>query len=88
MAVYKQILNLAPTHYESYAKLAELYERMGLVGEALNSLQVAADALNRLGLYTAGTPRPVCCSPAQAQPGPAPTAVPWHSKPPPPAPIW
>ena len=49
VAVYKQILNLAPTHNESYAKLAELYERMGLVGEALNSLQVAADALNKKG---------------------------------------
>ena len=46
VAVYKQILNLAPTHNESYAKLAELYERMGLVGEALNSLRVAADAIN------------------------------------------
>ncbi|MFP8875464.1 MAG: tetratricopeptide repeat protein, partial [Myxococcota bacterium] len=49
VAVYKQILNLAPTHNESYAKLAELYERMGLVGEALKSLQVAADALNKKG---------------------------------------
>lgn len=49
VAVYKQILNLAPTHNDSYAKLAELYERMGLVGEALNSLRVAADALNKKG---------------------------------------
>lgn len=49
VAVYKQILNLAPHSTTAYTNLAELYERMGLVGEALNSLQLAADALKQRG---------------------------------------
>ncbi len=49
VAVYKQILNLDPDRYASYEPLAELYERMGLVAEAINALQTAADGFHRQG---------------------------------------
>jgi tetratricopeptide (TPR) repeat protein len=49
VAVYKQILNLAPDRFEAYAPLAELYERMGLNAEALSALQTAADGFHRQG---------------------------------------
>jgi tetratricopeptide (TPR) repeat protein len=49
VAVFKQILNLAPDRYEAYAPLAELYERMGLTAEALAALQTAADGYHRQG---------------------------------------
>jgi tetratricopeptide (TPR) repeat protein len=49
VAVFKQILNLAPDRYEAYAPLAELYERMGLTAEALVALQTAADGYHRQG---------------------------------------
>lgn len=49
VAVYKQILSLAPNSDEAHTRLAELYERMGLIAEALNSLKVAADALKQRG---------------------------------------
>jgi len=49
VAVFKQIQNLAPERYSSYVPLAELYQRMGLTAEAIQSLQVAADGYHRKG---------------------------------------
>ena len=49
VAVFKQILNLAPDRFDAYAPLAELYERMGLGAEAISALQTAADGYHRLG---------------------------------------
>jgi tetratricopeptide (TPR) repeat protein len=49
VAVFKQILNLDPNRFESYQPLAELYERMGLTAEAINSLQTAADGFHKQG---------------------------------------
>jgi tetratricopeptide (TPR) repeat protein len=49
VAVYKQILNLDPDRLDSYEPLAELYERMGLTGEAIAALQTAADGHHRAG---------------------------------------
>jgi pilus assembly protein FimV len=49
VAVFKQILNLAPDRFEAYEPLAELYERMGLTAEALAALQTAADGYYREG---------------------------------------
>lgn len=49
VAVYKQILNLDAEHFSAYQPLAELYERMGLTGDAINTLQTAADGLHRKG---------------------------------------
>ena len=49
VAVYKQIVTLDAEHYAAYEPLAEIYERMGLAGEALGALQTAADALNHKG---------------------------------------
>jgi tetratricopeptide (TPR) repeat protein len=49
VAVYKQIQNLDPTRYDSYESLAELYQRMGLTAEAINTLQTAADGHHREG---------------------------------------
>jgi tetratricopeptide (TPR) repeat protein len=49
VAVYKQILNLDAERLDSYEPLAELYERMGLTGEAIAALQTAADGHHRAG---------------------------------------
>ncbi len=49
VAVFKQIQNLDPERWASYAPLAELYQRMGLNSEAIQSLQTAADGLNTEG---------------------------------------
>jgi len=49
VAVYKQILSLAPTSHEAHTKLAELYERMGLIAEAIHALKVAAEGFNQRG---------------------------------------
>lgn len=49
VAVYKQILNLAPDRLDAYVPLAELYERMGLTAEAIQSLQTAADGHHKAG---------------------------------------
>jgi tetratricopeptide (TPR) repeat protein len=51
VAVYKQIQNLDPERYETYAPLAELYQRMGLTTEAINALQTAADGYHRAGKH-------------------------------------
>ena len=49
VAVYKQIQNLDPTRYGCYESLAEVYQRMGLMAEAINTLQLAADGHHREG---------------------------------------
>ena len=49
VAVFKQIQNLDPERYEAYVPLAELYERMGLTSEAIQSLQTAADGFHKGG---------------------------------------
>jgi len=49
VAVYKQIQNLDPDHWASYEPLGELYQRMGLTAEAINTLQTAADGHHRAG---------------------------------------
>jgi tetratricopeptide (TPR) repeat protein len=49
VAVYKQILTLAPDHHAAYEPLAELYERMGLTAEAISALQTAADGYHKQG---------------------------------------
>jgi tetratricopeptide (TPR) repeat protein len=49
VAVYKQILTLAPDHHAAYEPLAELYERMGLTAEAIAALQTAADGYHKQG---------------------------------------
>ncbi|MEE8166469.1 MAG: tetratricopeptide repeat protein, partial [Myxococcota bacterium] len=49
VAVFKQILNLDPKHYDAYISLAELYQRMGLDSDAIASLQRAADGYHKEG---------------------------------------
>jgi len=49
VAVYKQIVNLDPKCYSAYVSLADLYQRMGLEAEAINSLQAAADGYHKEG---------------------------------------
>lgn len=49
VAVYKQILNLAPKRYAAHVSVADLYKRMGLEAEAVNALQAAADGYHREG---------------------------------------
>jgi tetratricopeptide (TPR) repeat protein len=49
VAVFKQIQNLDPEHYEAYVPLSALYERMGLSSEAIQALQTAADGLHKAG---------------------------------------
>ena len=49
VAVYKQILNLDAERFDAYEPLAELYERMGLTGEAIAALQTAADGHHKAG---------------------------------------
>jgi tetratricopeptide (TPR) repeat protein len=49
VAVFKQILNLDPDNLDSYEPLAELYQRMGLAGEATAALQTAADGFHKAG---------------------------------------
>ncbi len=49
VAVYKQIQSLDPKGYAACEPLAELYQRMGLVSEAVAALQAAADGHAREG---------------------------------------
>ena len=49
VALYKQISRLDPKRYDVCVPLAELYSRMGLIGDAIASLQTAADAAYRDG---------------------------------------
>ena len=49
VAVFKQIQNLDSGRWASYVPLAELYQRMGLTSEAIQSLQTAVDGLYKEG---------------------------------------
>jgi tetratricopeptide (TPR) repeat protein len=49
VALYKQISRLDPKRHDVCVPLAELYSRMGLIGDAISSLQTAADAAYRAG---------------------------------------
>lgn len=49
VALYKQISRLDPKRHDVCVPLAELYSRMGLIGDAIASLQTAADAAYRDG---------------------------------------
>ncbi|MEN8159179.1 MAG: tetratricopeptide repeat protein, partial [Myxococcota bacterium] len=49
VALYKQISRLDPKRHDVCVPLAELYSRMGLIGDAIASLQTAADAAYRAG---------------------------------------
>ncbi|MDJ0852876.1 MAG: tetratricopeptide repeat protein [Myxococcota bacterium] len=49
VAVFKQIQNLDGDRYDAYVPLAELYERMGLMSEAIQALQTAADGFHKEG---------------------------------------
>jgi len=49
VAVFKQIVSLDAKRYSAYVALADLYQRMGLDGEAGNALQVAADGYDKEG---------------------------------------
>jgi len=49
VALYKQISRLDPKRHDVSVPLAELYGRMGLVSDAIASLQTAADAAYRAG---------------------------------------
>lgn len=49
VAVFKQIHNLDSEAFETYEPLAELYQRMGLAGEAILALQTAADGFRKQG---------------------------------------
>jgi len=49
VAVYKQVLKIDPKRSAVYVPLAELYQRLGLVAEALSAFQAAADGYKREG---------------------------------------
>jgi pilus assembly protein FimV len=49
VALYKQITRIDPKRFDVYEPLAELYERLGLVSDAMAALQTAADAHYREG---------------------------------------
>ena len=49
VAVFKQIQNLDPEDFSYYQSLADLYQRMGLTGEAIAALQSAADGHHKNG---------------------------------------
>jgi tetratricopeptide (TPR) repeat protein len=49
VALYKQISRLDPKRHDVCVPLADLYARMGLVSDAIASLQTAADAAYRVG---------------------------------------
>lgn len=47
MAIYRQILRIEPTRYDIYEKLADLYKKQGLIGDAISNLRVLADAYEK-----------------------------------------
>ena len=49
VALYKQITKIDPKRVDIYVPLAELYQRLGLISDAMGALQTAADAHNREG---------------------------------------
>lgn len=50
VAVYKQLLKVDPSSVETYCRLAELYEQLGLKTEAIKQYQVAAKQYESQGL--------------------------------------
>lgn len=49
VALFKQITKIDEKRYDIYEPLAELYQRLGLVSEAMTALQTAAEAHQREG---------------------------------------
>ena len=49
VALFKQIAKLAPEQTEVFVPLAELYQRLGLVAEAMSALQTATEGFQRAG---------------------------------------
>ncbi|MDJ0869396.1 MAG: tetratricopeptide repeat protein [Myxococcota bacterium] len=49
VALYKQITKIDDKRHDVYLPLADLYQRLGLVSEAMGALQTAADAYHREG---------------------------------------
>jgi tetratricopeptide (TPR) repeat protein len=49
VALFKQITKIDEKRYDIYEPLAELYQRLGLVSEAMGALQTAAEAHQREG---------------------------------------
>ena len=49
VAIYKQVTKIDGKRYEVYLPLAELYQRLGLVSEAMAALQSAADGYQQEG---------------------------------------
>lgn len=43
IAIYRQILRTDPTKYDIYEKLADLYKKLGLTGDALTQLRSLAE---------------------------------------------
>ena len=49
VALLKQILTLDERRYSAYVSLSEVYQEMGLEGEAMHALQIAIDGLHEEG---------------------------------------
>lgn len=49
VALFKQIARLAPEQTDIFVPLAELYQRLGLVAEAMSALQTATEAFQKAG---------------------------------------
>ena len=49
VALLKQILTLDERRYSAYVSLSEVYQEMGLEGEAMHALQIATDGLHEEG---------------------------------------
>ncbi len=49
VAIYKQVTKIDEKRYEIYLPLAELYQRLGLISEAMAALQAAADGYQSEG---------------------------------------
>jgi tetratricopeptide (TPR) repeat protein len=49
VALYKQVTKIDPKRHDIYVPLADLYQRLGLVSEAMDALQTVADAYHRDG---------------------------------------
>ncbi|UCE86706.1 MAG: tetratricopeptide repeat protein, partial [Deltaproteobacteria bacterium] len=49
VAIFKQISKIDAKRYDIFVPLSELYQRMGLISEAMGALQTAADGYHREG---------------------------------------
>ncbi len=49
VALYKQVTKIDDKRHDVYVPLADLYQRLGLLSEAMGALQTAADAFHREG---------------------------------------